>query len=71
MSIGDFIQSYGQPLAQGLFIVILLLLLLYMLIVRPKAICCSATRIYDDDAGRDDSVLEKGAKLDKTEPARK
>lgn len=67
MSIWEFIQSYGQPLAQGLFIVILLLLLLYMLIVRPKATCCSVTRIHHDDVGREESALAKRARSEQTE----
>ncbi|GEM_PF-3720003 len=40
----EFIQTYGQSVAYGLFILILILLLLYIVVMRPKATCCSTSR---------------------------
>lgn len=66
MGIAEFIQSYGQPVAQGLFILILLSLLLYMLIVRPKATCCSVTHARRGDVKFEERSLENSVKPDET-----
>ncbi len=55
----EFIQTYGQSILFGMFILVLLSLLLFIVIARPKATCCSASRIRHTDGLAPDGAREE------------